>query len=119
MSADFAINVLMTIMIAGSLFLAVVSYLPKFPKMFAPPWSTQFFSTVIVVIASKLVTLYVVLVWFVTDNGAAQNPYFLWGYFLCMLFGIFVYFHFGTSEQSRAQTVRILESTPLAITICV
>ncbi len=118
MGIDFLVNAVITIMIAGSLFLAIVSYIPNFPKMIAPTWSTQFFSTVIVVIASKLVTLYAVLIWFVTEREGTPNAYFVWGYFLCMLFGIFVYFNFGTAEQSRAQTVRILESTPLAVMIC-
>lgn len=116
-SNEFFADVLMTIMIIGSLFLAVVVYIPKFPRIYNPSWSNQFFSTVIVVIASKVVTVYAFLVWYLTDQAGTPHPYFVWGYFLCMLFGIFVYFNFGTSEYARAQTVRILESTLLAIVI--
>lgn len=115
MSQELLINGLMSVMVVGSLFLAIVSFIPRFPKMIVPTWSTQFFSTVIVVIASKLITLYAVLAWFATGMVGTQNPYFIWSYFLCMLFGIFVYFHFGTSERTRTQTVRILESTKLAV----
>ncbi len=119
MDNPVVVNVLMGMMVVGSLFLAVVSYIPRFPRMLAPTWSTQFFSTVIVVIASKLITVYSVFAWFVMDAAGTRNATFLWAYFLCMFFGIFVYFNFGTSERTRAQTVRILESTPLAVTITV
>lgn len=117
MSLEFLINGLMSAMAVASLFLATVSFMPKFPGMLVPTWSSQFFSTIIVVIASKLITVYVVLVWFVTGMVGTQNTYFIWSYFLCMLLGIFVYFHFGTSERNRRQTIRILESTILAIMI--
>lgn len=117
MNSDLPINILMFVMILGSLFLAVVSFIPRFPKMVTPTWSTQFFSTVIVVIASKVVTLYAVLYWFITDAAGTDHSFFIWGYFLCMWFGIFVYFNFGSSERERANTVRILESTPLAILV--
>lgn len=114
MSLEFLINGLMSAMAVASLFLATVSFMPKFPGMLVPTWSSQFFSTIIVVIASKLITVYAVLVWFLTGMAGAQNAYFIWSYFLCMLLGIFVYFHFGTSERNRSQTIRILRSTLLA-----
>ncbi|MEW5940356.1 MAG: hypothetical protein AB1750_11875 [Chloroflexota bacterium] len=114
---DLLVNALMFVMILGSLFLAVVSFVPRFPKMVAPTWSTQFFATVIVVIASKVVTLYAILHWFLTSAAGTNHAFFIWGYFLCMWFGIFVYFNFGSSERERANTVRLLESTPLAITV--
>jgi hypothetical protein len=110
-------NAIMFVMILGSLFLAVVSFIPRFPKMVAPTWSTHFFSTVIVVIASKVITLYAVLYWFLTDAAGTDHAFFIWGYFLCMWFGIFVYFNFGASERERANTVRLLESTPLAVVV--
>lgn len=117
MNIDWITNVLMVVMIAGSLFLAVVSYVPGIPKMLAPTWSTQFFSTVLVVIASKLVTLYAVLTWALTDSAGTRHAFFIWGYFMCMFFGIFVYFNFGASERERANTVLILQPTALAIVV--
>jgi hypothetical protein len=117
MNSELLVNGLMFIMILGSLFLAVVSYIPRFPKMVAPTWSTHFFATVIVVIASKVITLYAVLYWYLTARAGTEHAFFIWGYFLCMWFGIFVYFHFGSSERERANTVKLLESTPLALIV--
>ncbi len=111
------VNVLMGIMIAGSFFLAIASYLPQLKTLPTPSWSTQFFSTVLVVITSKVITLYVVLVWYLTAVQGTQHVFFVWGYFLCMLFGIYVYFNFGSSERERMNVVRIFENTPLAALI--
>ena len=119
MFPDFVVNGLMVVMVLGSLFLAVVSYLPRFPRLITPTWSTQYFSTVIVVIASKLITLYAVLIWMLTARAGTQHEFFIWGFFLCMLFGIYVYFNFGASERERANTVRILENKPLAILVSI
>lgn len=113
MSLQLLIDGLMSTMIIASFFLATVSFIPKLPGMLVPTWSSQFFSTIIVVIASKLITVYSVLIWFFGDMGG-QHAYFIWSYFLCMLSGIFVYFHFATSERNRRQTIQILESTILA-----
>jgi Na+/glutamate symporter len=119
MIPETIVNSLMSIMIAGSLFLAVASYLPQFPKLITPTWSTQFFSTVIVVIASKLITIYVVLTWWLTSLAGTQHTFFIWGYFLCMFFGIYVYFNFGSSERERANTIRVLANKSLAILISI
>jgi glucan phosphoethanolaminetransferase (alkaline phosphatase superfamily) len=117
MNSEWIVNGLMVVMVLGSLFLAVASYVPRFSKMLTPSWSTQFFSTVIVVIASKLITLYVVLTWLLTAMQGTQHTFFIWGYFLCMFFGIYVYFNFGSSERERANVVRILENKGLAVLI--
>lgn len=117
MIPESIVNVLMTIMIAGSLFLAIASYLPQIKSLPAPSWSTQFFSTVLVVITSKVITLYVVLHWFLTAAEGTQHLFFIWGYFLCMLFGIYVYFNFGSSERERMNVVRVFENTRLAALI--
>ena len=117
MNNDLVPNIIMFVMILGSLFLAVVSFIPRFPKMVAPTWSTHFFATVILVIASKVITLYAVLYWFLTDAAGTDHSFFIWGYFLCMWFGIFVYFNFGSSERERANTVKILEPKPLALLV--
>lgn len=114
MSFQLLIDGLMSVMIVASFFLATVSFIPRFPGMLVPTWSSQFFSTIIVVIASKLITVYAVLIWFIGGMAGAQHAYFIWSYFLCMLSGIFVYFHFATSERNRRRTIQILESTILA-----
>jgi hypothetical protein len=112
--SETIVNTLMAVMIAGSLFLAAASYLPQFKSLPTPSWSTQFFSTVLVVIASKVITLYVVLYWYLTAKEGTEHTFFIWGYFLCMLFGIYVYFNFGSSERERMNVVRIFENRPLA-----
>lgn len=114
MIPETIVNALMAVMIAGSLFLAVASYLPQFKNLPTPSWSTQFFSTVLVVITSKVITLYVVLYWFFTAKEGTEHTFFIWGYFLCMLFGIYVYFNFGSSERERMNVVRIFENARLA-----
>ena len=111
------INILMGIMIAGSFFLAIASYLPQIKSLPTPTWSTQFFSTVLVVITSKVITLYLVLVWCFTAAAGTDHRFFIWGYFLCMLFGIYVYFNFGSSERERMNVVHIFQNTSLAALI--
>jgi hypothetical protein len=117
MDNELGANLLMAVMIAGSFFLAIVSYIPRFPKMLAPAWSTQFFATVLVVITSKLITIYAVATWALTDAAGTGHRFFIWGYLLCMFFGIFVYFNFGASQRERANTVLILQPAPLAVIV--
>jgi hypothetical protein len=117
MISEIIVNALMAIMIAGSFFLAIASYLPQLETLPTPSWSTQFFSTVLVVITSKVITLYLVLAWVLTAIAGTQHIFFIWGYFLCMLFGIYVYFNFGSSERERMNVMRIFENAPLAVLI--
>lgn len=117
MIPETLVNALMVVMIGGSFFLAVASYLPQFKSLPTPSWSTQFFSTVLVVITSKVITLYVVLYWYMTAAAGTPHTFFIWGYFLCMLFGIYVYFNFGSSERERMNVVRLFENARLAAVI--
>lgn len=102
--------------------LSLISYLPKTLKskiskdIDTPILNTVFLSVVILVITSKLCTVYGTLDWTMreknqTSDGNATT--FIWCFFTSMLFGILVYSNFAIGIDDRERTLSLLQRKKL------
>jgi hypothetical protein len=121
MIANDIIIIFMTIF---AVILGIISYIPyanSYLQISVPSVSTLFLSIIILIITSKLLTLYAVLYWKM-DSTSSQSTQslFIWSFFISMLFGIFVYFNFAIGESERTTTLHQLDNNLLlAIILCI
>jgi len=117
-------DIIIIFMTIFAVLLGVISYVPiinSYLDIHIPSLSTLFLSIIILIITSKLLTLYAVLYWNMEDtsNESTQKT-FIWCFFISMLFGIFVYFNFAIGETERSHTLEQLnENVMLAVILCI
>lgn len=104
--------------------LGIISYLPGIKDWLditTPSLSHYFLATILLVLVSKFITLYLVLYWRTSPNYETTiHHVFIWSYFVSMLMGIFVYFNFGVGQQQRENTLDQLSVHKLlAFVLCV
>lgn len=104
--------------------LGIISYIPyanSYLNISAPSLSTLFLSVIILIITSKLLTLYAVLYWKLDSTSyQSTQSLFIWSFFISMLFGIFVYFNFAIGESQRETTLnQLYNNTLLAVILCI
>ena len=117
-------DVIIIFMTLFAVILGVISYIPGLNSYFnisVPSLSTLFYSVIILIITSKLLTLYAVLYWNMdTASTQSSNKLFIWSFFISMLFGILVYFNFAIGESERTNTLSKLDGNLLlAIILCI
>lgn len=101
--------------------LSLLSYLPTTIKskiskdIKTPSLSTVFLSVVILVIMSKLCTVYGTLDWTMhqTCDSKGGATLFIWCFFISMLFGILVYSNFAIGNADRERTLSLLQRNKL------
>lgn len=101
-----------------TLLLSLISY-TNLTNLSMPTLSTLFFGTIIVVITSKLLTIYSTIKWRLSSEykNTPQKEY-IYLYTIAMILGIYVYFNVGCSNIDRQSLFSILkENKSVAIII--
>jgi hypothetical protein len=108
----------------SAVLLSLLSYLPKTIKRMisndieTPTLNTVFLSVVILVITSKLCTVYGTLDWTMREKSQTCDTQggatlFIWCFFISMLFGILVYSNFAIGNSDRERTLSLLQRNKL------
>jgi hypothetical protein len=119
------VNIVSIFMAVCAGILGIISYIPGLKDWLdisTPSLSHYFLATILIVLMSKFITLYLILYWRTSPDYTEQSVYtiFIWSYFVSVMMGIFVYFNFAVGQQQRETTLRHLSTHKImAFFLCV
>jgi len=104
------VNIVSIFMAVCAGILGIISYIPgikDWMDITTPSLSHYFLATILIVLTSKFITLYLVLYWRTSPEYSEQSVHniFIWSYFVSVMMGIFVYFNFAVGQQQRETTL--------------
>ena len=104
------VNIISIFMAVCAGILGIISYIPGIKDWLdisTPSLSHYFLATILIILTSKFITLYLILYWRTSPEYTEQSLHniFIWSYFVSILMGIFVYFNFAVGQQQRETTL--------------
>ena len=103
------VNILSIFMAVCAGIFGIISYIPGLKEWLditTPSLSHYFLATILIVLVSKFITLYLVLYWRTSpEYEKTRYNIFIWSYFVSMMMGIFIYFNFAVGQQQRETTL--------------
>jgi hypothetical protein len=108
------VNIISIFMAVCAGILGIISYIPGIKDWLdisTPSLSHYFLATILIVLTSKFITLYLILHWRTSPEYTEQSLHniFIWSYFVSMMMGIFVYFNFAIGQQKMKGTLDLMD----------